>query len=128
VEPEEEGKFLNSEEMTNLDLLHTKTKYEDLYIKVLQTEDRQRQLEADNLKKQAEICHLKSEARLRPDDKIIQQLTVRTVRLSELQVENKKYVEQLREKYDVSTPGLGYDPESGRIVENDIADSEEETT
>ena len=119
TEVDDDGrKYLTEVEVLKLELSVALRQLNGLEVKLLKESDKQRQLEADNLKKQGEILLLKAENRKFPEPKHVQQLQFRTVHLKKLEEDAKAYQEELREKYGFISEFLGYDPETRRIVED----------
>ena len=108
--------YLTTEEQLYLELCLEKIKVCDEQRRTLTSNDRIRQLEAQNLKLQAELLARQAEIHAFADPKIIQGLDqVNKTREAVIQ-EKKKLIEEIKTKHDLKTSDFSFDPESGKIV------------
>jgi hypothetical protein len=119
-------KYLTQEEMLRLEVNLLKQKLCQSELDLLTKEEEKRQLEKKIYSAQSEALGLRIDLLNRPDPLILRRSEKSSAKMTSLKGENAELVVDLKKKYDITSKGLGYSPDTGEIVENDENEKKEE--
>lgn len=111
-------KCLTAEELQQLEFNLMKQNVCRLEMEVVQSKHAERTLQKRLYEAQAETLGVRIELLNQPDPLLSQKASTINSKLDLLKEDNAQFVSGLKEKYDVTGEGFGYDPDTGEIAEN----------
>ena len=118
VVEEGDGKlYLTQLEMTTLELLIERIKGHNERMKILQLGDEVRKLQADIHRKNSEIALLEAYKLDQPDRKVVSARETLNTLITQATKAKDAFADELKEKYSITDPNFGFNPDTGEIVE-----------
>ena len=118
VVEEGDGKlYLTQLEMTTLELLIERIKGHNERMKILQLGDEVRKLQGDIHRKNSEIALLEAHKLDQPDRKVERAREQLNNLITQATKAKDAFADELKEKYNITDPNFGFNPDTGEIVE-----------